>query len=84
MTNNSGTLYVGITNNIEKRIFQHKNKFRKGFTEKYNISKLLYFETYDDPTLAINREKQIKRWNRAKKINLINKKNPTWEELKFW
>jgi len=64
-----------------KRVWEHKNKFVKGFTEKYNIDKLIYYEIYSDPETAIAREKQLKNWNRKKKINLIVKMNPKFEEL---
>ena len=81
LTNNSGTLYIGITSDLIKRIWQHKNKIVKGFTEKYNISKLIYYEEYSDPENAILREKQLKKWNRHKKIELIKKVNSKFEEL---
>lgn len=81
LTNNSGTLYIGITSNLIKRIWEHKNKVVKGFTEKYNIDKLIYLEQYSDPENAILREKQLKNWNRAKKFSLIRKVNPKFEEL---
>ena len=64
MTNRSGTLYIGLTNNIKKRIYQHKNKLINGFTKKYNIDRLLYFETFSDVYSAIAREKVIKGWVR--------------------
>jgi len=81
LRNDSGNFYIGITSNLVKRIYEHKNKFVKGFTEKYNIDKLIYYETYSDPETAIAREKQLKNWNRKKKINLIVKMNPKFEEL---
>ena len=86
MTNkNNNVLYTGITNNLERRIFEHKNKLIKGFTEKYNINKLVYYEETDDVGEAIYREKQIKGWLRIKKINLINKFNSEWGDLsKDW
>ena len=81
MTNKSGTLYVGMTSNIKKRVFEHKDKLIAGFTKKYNISRLIYFETFGDVYSAIAREKTIKGWLRKKKIELISKTNPDWEDL---
>ena len=71
MTNNSGTLYVGVTNNLERRIFEHKNSLVDGFTKKYHINKLVHFEETNEVIEAIAREKQIKGWLRQKKIALI-------------
>jgi len=71
LANKSGMLYTGITNNLEQRLYQHKNKLNKGFTQKYNINRLVYFETTDDITAAISREKQIKGFLRNKKLELI-------------
>jgi len=71
MTNRSGTLYTGVTNNIKQRVHQHKNKLIEGFTKKYNIDKLIYVETFSDVNSAIAREKTIKGWLRKKKIELI-------------
>jgi len=76
MTNKSGTLYTGLTENLKKRIDQHKNKLIEGFTKKYNINKLLYFETFHDVYSAIDREKTIKGWVRRKKLDLIRTTNP--------
>jgi putative endonuclease len=85
MTNKSGTLYTGMTNNIKKRVYDHKNKLIPGFTEKYNINRLVYYETFDDVYSAIAREKTIKGWLRKKKIELIQKTNPDWKDLaKDW
>ena len=81
MTNRSGTLYIGLTNNIKKRIYQHTNKLINGFTKKYNIDRLLYFETFSDVYSAIAREKVIKGWVRKKKVELINGANPQWSDL---
>ncbi len=81
LTNDSGTLYIGITSNITKRLWEHKNKIVKGFTEKYNIDKLIYFEQFSDPENAILREKQLKKWNRRKKLSLIKSFNPKFKEL---
>src|SRR4030043_2020451 len=85
MTNKSGTLYTGMTNNIKKRVYDHKNKLIPGFTEKYNINRLVYYETFDDVYSAIAREKTIKGWLRKKKIELIQKTNSDWKDLaKDW
>ena len=81
MANKSKTVYTGMTNNIHKRVYQHKNKVYEGFTSKYNINKLVYFETTNDVNSAIAREKQIKGWNRQKKINRIESLNPEWKDL---
>jgi len=81
MTNNSRSLYIGFTSNLQCRVCQHKNKEVRGFTEKYNIDKLIYFEQTDDVWGAIAREKQLKGWSRKKKINLIEKENPKWDDL---
>ena len=77
----NGTLYVGVTSNLIQRIYQHKNKLIEGFTKKYNIDKLGYYEIYNDIESAILREKQIKAGSRKKKIDLIEKINPNWEDL---
>jgi len=76
-------LYTGITNNLERRCYEHKQKLIKGFSQKYNVDKLVYFEKYDFIDLAITREKQIKGYSRAKKIALINKFNKDWKELYY-
>lgn len=81
LSNKSGTLYTGVTNNLEYRLFQHKNKVNKGFTAKYNINRLVYFETTDDVTAAISREKQIKGMLRSKKLGLIKSMNPLLKDL---
>ena len=81
MTNSSKTLYIGVTSNLEKRVFEHKNKLINGFTNKYNITKLVHFEITEDVNSAIAREKQIKGWLRKKKIALIEKCNPNWKDL---
>jgi len=80
-TNKSGTLYVGLTSNIPKRLYEHKTKAISGFTSKYNIDRLIYYETYSDANSAIAREKQIKHWRREKKLNLIKSQNPNLEDL---
>ncbi len=81
LRNNTGNFYIGITSNLIKRVWEHKNKSFEGFTSKYNINKLIYFEEYQDPETAILREKQLKNWNRKKKIDLIVKQNPKFEEI---
>jgi len=81
MTNKSQTLYTGVTNNLLKRVYQHKNKLIDGFTKKYNITILIYYETHEDLRAAIAREKQIKGWLRKKKIALIASMNPEWKDL---
>ena len=78
---NDNVLYIGVTNNLERRIYEHKNKLVDGFTKKYNISKLLFFEYCSNVKAAIAREKQLKKWNRSKKIHLIEQMNPTWKDL---
>ena len=77
----NSTLYTGVTSALEARNYQHKNKTIEGFTSKYNVQKLVYFEQYDDPLSAITREKQIKGWTRAKKNALISNQNPGWRDL---
>ena len=74
-------LYTGITNDLTRRIYEHKNKLIEGFTSKYNVNKLIYYEVFDEVTSAILREKQIKGGSRNNKIALINKLNPTWKDL---
>lgn len=81
MTNHSGTLYTGMTNNLKRRVYQHRQKLIPGFTWKYNITRLVYYETTQDVRTAIAREKQIKGWLRRKKIALIESKNPNWVDL---
>ncbi|MBI5096880.1 MAG: GIY-YIG nuclease family protein [Nitrospirae bacterium] len=81
MTNKSRTLYTGVTNNLERRVYEHKQKLVPGFTAKYNITRLVYFEETGDIQEAIAREKQIKGWLRTKKIALIKSVNPAWEDL---
>ena len=77
----NGTLYVGVTPNIIRRIWQHKQKFTKGFTTKYDIDKLVYFEQFNDINLAIGREKHLKEYKRKWKLDLINSSNPDWKDL---
>ena len=77
----ANTLYIGVTNNLERRVYEHKHNLNPGFTAKYNIKKLVYFETTNDISAAIAREKEIKGWKREKKINLIISENPGWKDL---
>ncbi len=81
MTNNTRTLYTGVTSNLERRVLQHKRKLLPGFTRQYNVNRLVYYETFGDIRVAIQREKQIKGWLRAKKIALIVSANPAWRDL---
>jgi putative endonuclease len=76
-----GTLYIGVTNNLVRRVFEHKSKLIEGFTEKFDVTRLVYFEQFDDPENAIKREKRLKKWSRAWKISLIEKDNPDWNDL---
>ena len=81
----SGTLYIGLTGNLHKRVFQHKFHLIEGFTDRYGVERLLYWESYDDVHKAIGREKQLKGWRREKKIALIETRNPQWLDLaKDW
>jgi len=79
----NGIIYIGITNNLIRRVYEHKKKIYKGFTSKYKISLLVYYESFSTPYDAIVREKHIKKWNRAWKIRLIEKGNPNWEDLYY-
>ena len=81
MASESGVLYIGITSNIEKRIQEHKLGIRDGFTKKYNVKKLVYYEESPSVEGAIEREKQLKKWSRKKKECLIEKMNPSWEDI---
>ncbi|MGZ8388832.1 MAG: GIY-YIG nuclease family protein [Rhodoplanes sp.] len=76
-----GTLYLGVTNNLVRRVYEHKSKAVRGFTARYNVDRLVWFECYDDPTNAIEREKDIKKWRRNWKIRLIEEVNPQWDDL---
>jgi putative endonuclease len=76
-----GTLYLGVTNDLIRRVYQHKNKLLGGFTARYGIARLVWFEAYDDPVSAITREKEIKKWRRDWKIRLIEESNPEWRDL---
>jgi putative endonuclease len=77
----NGTLYIGVTSNLERRVQEHTAKTFKGFTEKYNVQTLVYYEETMDAERAIDREKQLKKWNRLWKIKLIEKNNPDWNDL---
>ena len=77
----NGTLYVGVTSSLPSRVWEHKNNIIEGFTKKYNVHMLVYFEQHTKIQLAIKREKQIKKWNRKWKLKLIEAKNPEWKDL---
>ena len=77
----NGTLYVGVTNDLIRRVYEHKNHLVKGFTSKYDVTKLVYYEITNDIKLAIDREKNIKAWKRVWKIRLIEENNPDWKDL---
>lgn len=77
----NGTLYIGVTSDLRKRIWEHREGFVEGFTKKYNVHRLVYYELFDDMYNAITREKRLKKWNRAWKIRLIEEKNPYWDDL---
>jgi len=81
MTNQSRTLYIGVTNNVKKRAHQHKAGLIEGFTRRYNIDTLVYLESFTDIHSAIAREKQLKHWRREKKLRLIAQQNPNWRDL---
>ena len=77
----NGTLYVGVTSNIRQRVWQHKHYLMEGFTKRYRVHVLVYFEAHDDMAAAITREKQLKKWKRSWKLALIERENPTWRDL---
>jgi putative endonuclease len=77
----NGTLYIGVTSDLIRRIFEHKSKAVPGFTKRYGVDKLMWFEVYDDPTSAITREKELKKWRREWKVRLIEEQNPQWIDL---
>ena len=81
LTNKSGTLYTGVTGDLKRRVWLHRTKQVEGFTKRYNINRLLYFESFSDVWSAIAREKQIKGWIRCKKLDLIATTNPQWHDL---
>jgi putative endonuclease len=76
-----GTLYLGVTNNLIRRVYEHRSKAVPGFTSRYNVTRLVWYECYDDPENAITREKEIKKWRRDWKIRLIEENNPDWRDL---
>ena len=76
----NSVLYIGVTNDLKRRVYEHKQEQIDGFTKKYHITKLVYFENFSDPYTAISREKQLKRWTRVKKNALIETKNPDWND----
>ena len=76
-----GTLYIGVTNDIVRRIHEHKSKVVAGFSKRYSVDRLVWFEIYDDPITAIEREKELKKWRRGWKIRLIEEQNPEWIDL---
>jgi putative endonuclease len=78
---NNGVMYVGITNDLKRRVYEHQNKLMKGFTEKYNVNKLVYYEQTNDVISALEREKEIKKWRRQKKNSLVFGVNPQWDDL---
>lgn len=80
-SNRNGTLYIGITDNLVRRVYEHKNDLIEGFTKKYKVHMLVYFEETSDVKSAIQREKQLKKWNRKWKLELIESKNPAWKDL---
>ena len=77
----SRVIYIGMTNDLSRRVFEHKNGLIEGFTKQYRCHRLVYYESFDDVNRAIDREKQLKRWSRAKKVWLIERRNPTWEDF---
>jgi putative endonuclease len=81
LKSNSGVFYIGVTSNLVKRVYEHQNSLVKGFTQKYKVHRLIYYEIYSDPEEVIKREKQLKNWNRRKKIELIIKVNPQFKEI---
>jgi len=83
MSSFRGVLYIGVTNNLERRVEEHKNAQIKGFSQKYNINKLIYFEEYNNINDALEREKELKSWRREKKIQLIDNLNSEWADLAF-
>jgi putative endonuclease len=76
-----GTLYIGVTGDLVRRVYQHREKLVKGFTERYGVNRLVYYEMFGEVAAAIRREKQLKRWNRAWKVRLIEERNPNWDDL---
>ena len=80
-TQNNKVMYIGVTNNLQRRVYEHQEEKIEGFTKKYHVHKLVYFEEYSDVQYAIEREKQLKKWIRVKKNNLVETKNPNWDDL---
>jgi len=76
-----GTLYIGVTNDLVRRVYEHREKLAEGFTKKYDVARLVYFDQHRDIEAAIRREKRLKKWNRAWKIRLIEENNPNWDDL---
>jgi putative endonuclease len=83
LRNRTAVLYIGVTNDLQRRLYEHKNRMIPGFTHRYNIDRLIYFETFDDVNIAVHREKQLKGWTREKKLRLIQSSNPNLEEISF-
>jgi putative endonuclease len=80
-----GTLYIGVTKDLQRRVYEHKTGIKKGFTYKYGVNRLVYFETFQNINEAIDSEKKLKKWNRDWKIELFEKENPSWQDLaKDW
>jgi len=77
----NGILYIGVTSDLAGRVYEHKNNLAEGFTKKYQVNNLVYYECADNPEAAISREKQLKKWNRLWKLDLINRLNPSWKDL---
>jgi len=77
----NGTLYIGVTSDLRKRVWEHQNQLVDGFTKKYKVNRLVYYEVHDNPRSAIEREKRLKKWRREWKIKLIEKQNPGWDDL---
>jgi putative endonuclease len=77
----NGTLYTGVTSDLPRRVWEHKNHLVDGFTKKYDVNRLVYFEAHANPTTAIEREKRLKKWHRKWKLDLIEKSNPDWTDL---
>jgi putative endonuclease len=76
-----GTLYIGVTNDLVRRVYEHRTKVAEGFTKKYGVDRLVHYEQFDDIENAIRREKRLKKWNRAWKVRLIEEANPNWDDL---
>ena len=81
MASKTRTLYIGITNNLERRVWEHKQKETPGFTKRYDVTMLVYYESFGDVTVAIGREKELKAWRREKKVALLESVNPKWQDL---